>query len=134
MERSFRRASEAGGRSLNRSSNSVSDIYGASTPFVNPGFGYSPGGRDGTMRSDMDTVVKEERQPAQKSESDDLRADARRNRCRILEAAESVFTSRGADASTDEVASAAGVGIGTVFRHFPTKGALLEALLIGKLR
>ena len=66
--------------------------------------------------------------------TDDLRADARRNRCRILEAAESVFTTKGMGASTDEVAAAAGVGIGTVFRHFPTKSALLEALLVSKLR
>ncbi|HEX3595775.1 MAG TPA: helix-turn-helix domain-containing protein [Polyangiaceae bacterium] len=63
-----------------------------------------------------------------------LRADARRNRCRILEAAEAVFASKNVGASTEEVAAAAGVGIGTVFRHFPTKNALLEALLIAKLR
>jgi AcrR family transcriptional regulator len=65
---------------------------------------------------------------------DALRADARRNRCRILEAAETVFTSKSMAASTEEVAAAAGVGIGTVFRHFPTKNALLEALLVSKLR
>lgn len=68
------------------------------------------------------------------SSPEDLRADARRNRSRILEAAESVFTAKGMGASTEEVASAAGVGIGTVFRHFPTKAALLEALLVSKLR
>src|SRR6201999_3333178 len=82
----------------------------------------------------MDRAVKDEPAAAPRTEGDDLRADARRNRCRILEAAENIFTSRGMAASTDEVAAAAGVGIGTVFRHFPTKNALLEALLIGKLR
>lgn len=57
-----------------------------------------------------------------------LRADARRNRERLLDAAEEVFTTRGTGASTEEVARAAGVGIGTVFRHFPTKEALLAAV------
>ena len=58
-----------------------------------------------------------------------LRADARRNRARILAAAEEVFAARGAAASTEEVAAAAGVAIGTVFRHFPTKQDLLGAIL-----
>ncbi len=81
-------------------------------------------------------VVKKEPvlSPADRSAPDDLRADARRNRCRILEAAETVFASKNMAASTEEVAAAAGVGIGTVFRHFPTKNALLEALLVAKLR
>jgi AcrR family transcriptional regulator len=63
-----------------------------------------------------------------------LRADARRNRARVLEAAESVFATKGTGAPTEEVARAAGVGIGTVFRHFPTKEALLEAVLYARLR
>lgn len=58
-----------------------------------------------------------------------LRADARRNRARILAAAEEVFAARGAAASTEEVAATAGVAIGTVFRHFPTKRDLLGAIL-----
>ena len=58
-----------------------------------------------------------------------MRADARRNRARILAAAEEVFAARGAAASTEEVAAAAGVAIGTVFRHFPTKQDLLGAIL-----
>jgi AcrR family transcriptional regulator len=62
------------------------------------------------------------------------RADAQRNRARILEAAEIVLAARGVSASTEEVARAAGVGIGTVFRHFPTKEALLEAVFVGRLR
>lgn len=58
-----------------------------------------------------------------------LRADARRNRAKVLEAAETVFAAKGTSAPTEEVARAAGVGVGTVFRHFPTKEALLEAVL-----
>jgi AcrR family transcriptional regulator len=62
-----------------------------------------------------------------------LRADARRNRERILAAAEAVFAARGAAASTEEVAAEAGVAIGTVFRHFPTKQDLLGAILKDQL-
>jgi AcrR family transcriptional regulator len=58
------------------------------------------------------------------------RADARANRGRILDVAEEVFGQDGESASTEEVARLAGVGIGTVFRHFPTKAALLEAVLV----
>ncbi|HEX4704687.1 MAG TPA: helix-turn-helix domain-containing protein [Pseudonocardiaceae bacterium] len=58
-----------------------------------------------------------------------LRADAQRNRARILDAAASVFAELGATASTEEVASRAGVAIGTVFRHFPTKRDLLAAIM-----
>lgn len=59
-----------------------------------------------------------------------LRADALRNRARVLAAAEEVFAVQGTAASTEEVARKAGVGIGTVFRHFPTKESLLEAVLV----
>jgi AcrR family transcriptional regulator len=58
------------------------------------------------------------------------RADARDNRARILEMAEEVFGRGGSAASTEEVARLAGVGIATIFRHFPTKRALLEAVLV----
>jgi AcrR family transcriptional regulator len=58
-----------------------------------------------------------------------LRADARANRVRILDVAEEVFGKGGESASTEEVARLAGVGIATVFRHFPTKAELLEAVL-----
>src|SRR5512132_3777585 len=58
-----------------------------------------------------------------------LRADARRNRERILKAAGAVFADRGIDAQMDDVARRAKVGVGTVYRHFPTKEALLEALV-----
>ena len=62
-----------------------------------------------------------------------LRADARRNRALLLEAAEAVFAARGVSAPTEEVARAAGVGVGTLFRHFPTKEALLEAVYRARL-
>lgn len=58
-----------------------------------------------------------------------LRADARRNRARILAAAEEVFSEQGPSASTEEVARRAGVAIGTVFRHFPAKDDLLRAIM-----
>ncbi|GAA2490704.1 TetR/AcrR family transcriptional regulator [Streptomyces longisporus] len=58
------------------------------------------------------------------------RADARTNRERILTVAEEVFGKGGESASTEEVARLANVGIATVFRHFPTKAALLEAVLV----
>lgn len=56
------------------------------------------------------------------------RADAQHNRERILEVAKSAFTRTGVDISLDEVAKRAGVGPGTLYRHFPTRGALLEAV------
>lgn len=62
------------------------------------------------------------------------RADALRNRSRVLAAAEQVFVARGTTVSTEEVARTAGVGIGTVFRHFPTKAALIEAVFRERLR
>ena len=58
-----------------------------------------------------------------------LRADARRNRERIVKAARAVFAEQGIDAQIDDVAKRAKVGVGTVYRHFPTKEALLEALV-----
>ena len=57
-----------------------------------------------------------------------LRRDAERNRLRILAAAAQVFTERGLDATLDDVARAAGVGVGTVYRRFPDKEALVAAL------
>lgn len=56
------------------------------------------------------------------------RADALRNRERVLEAAKAVFSAGGPDASLDAVARRAGVGIGTLYRHFPTREALFEAV------
>ena len=59
-----------------------------------------------------------------------LRADARRNREKVLTAARAVFSEHGRDAQIDDVARRAGVGVGTVYRHFPTKEALIEALMV----
>ncbi|HEY7842677.1 MAG TPA: TetR/AcrR family transcriptional regulator, partial [Bradyrhizobium sp.] len=56
------------------------------------------------------------------------RADAQRNRERVLEAAKTVFSAGGPDASLEAVAREAGVGIGTLYRHFPTREALYEAV------
>src|SRR5579862_2898275 len=56
------------------------------------------------------------------------RADAVRNRERVLEAAKAVFSAGGPDASLEGVARRAGVGIGTLYRHFPTREALFEAV------
>ena len=58
-----------------------------------------------------------------------LRADARRNRERILQSARAAFAESGAEAQIDDVARHAGVGVGTVYRHFPTKQALLAELV-----
>ncbi|MEU9129370.1 helix-turn-helix domain-containing protein [Kitasatospora sp. NPDC048540] len=62
-----------------------------------------------------------------------LRADAARNRARLLDTATEVFTTRGVGVPTEEIARAAGVGVGTLFRHFPTKEALLEAVMVRRL-
>jgi AcrR family transcriptional regulator len=72
-----------------------------------------------------DTVIDSERP---------LRADARRNHERILKSARAVFAEYGADAQIDDIAHQAGVGVGTVYRHFPTKEALLVELLREKFR
>jgi AcrR family transcriptional regulator len=62
-----------------------------------------------------------------------LRRDAQRNRERILLAAHDVFANRGFAATLDDVAHHAGVGVGTVYRRFPTKEALVEALFADRL-
>jgi AcrR family transcriptional regulator len=64
------------------------------------------------------------------------RSDAQENRNRILEVAKAAFTRSGADASLDDIAKQAGVGPGTLYRHFPTRDALIEAVYhteVGKL-
>jgi AcrR family transcriptional regulator len=63
-------------------------------------------------------------QPVQRK----LRRDAQRNRERILEVAKGAFTQFGADASLDDIAKQAAVGAGTLYRHFPTRDALIEAV------
>jgi AcrR family transcriptional regulator len=56
------------------------------------------------------------------------RADAQRNRDSLLEAAKAAFAEAGPEASLDEIARRAGVGIGTLYRHFPTRDAVIEAV------
>jgi AcrR family transcriptional regulator len=56
------------------------------------------------------------------------RTDALRNRERILEVAKAAFTRQGANASLEEIAKQAGVGTGTLYRHFPTRDALIEGV------
>ncbi len=63
-----------------------------------------------------------------------LRADARRNRERILTAAKTAFAEAGVHAQMEDVARRAGVGVGTVYRHFPTKEVLVGELLAQKFR
>lgn len=58
-----------------------------------------------------------------------LRRDAAINRDRLLAAASDLFDSEGLDASVADIAGAAGVGMGTLYRHFPTKEAIIEALV-----
>lgn len=59
-----------------------------------------------------------------------MRADARRNRASILRAAEAAFADEGLGVPVDEIARRAGVGAGTLYRHFPTKEALYEAVVV----
>jgi AcrR family transcriptional regulator len=63
-----------------------------------------------------------------------LRADARRNRERVLAAARDAFAEDGIAVPLDDIARRAGVGAGTVYRHFPTKEALFEAVMIDRMQ
>lgn len=62
-----------------------------------------------------------------------MRADARRNRELLLEAAVEAFAAHGEGASLDDIAKRAGVGSGTLYRHFPTRQALLEAAYVDRI-
>jgi AcrR family transcriptional regulator len=62
-----------------------------------------------------------------------LRADAERNRQRLLTAAKDLFTTRGLDVTLDDVARHAGVGTGTAYRRFPNKDALIDALMVDRI-
>jgi AcrR family transcriptional regulator len=70
---------------------------------------------------------------ADPADSKPLRADARRNRARVLEAAETVLARDGLSASMRAVAEQAGVGLGTIYRHFPTQEALYQAIIIDRM-
>jgi AcrR family transcriptional regulator len=75
------------------------------------------------VASILPMATKRSRSPARKP-----RTDAQRNRERILEVAKEAFTRLGANASLDDIARQAGVGPGTLYRHFPTRDALIEAV------
>jgi AcrR family transcriptional regulator len=62
-----------------------------------------------------------------------LRADAERNRRLILEVAETVFAAEGLAVPIDEIARRAGLGVGTLYRHFPTKEALFAAIIVTRM-
>jgi AcrR family transcriptional regulator len=62
-----------------------------------------------------------------------LRADAERNRLRLLAAAKDLFATRGLDVTLDDVARHAGVGTGTAYRRFPNKDALIDALMVDRI-
>ena len=62
-----------------------------------------------------------------------LRADAQRNRDKVLAAAREAFTENGASTALEAIARRAGVGIGTLYRHFPTRQALLEAVYVDEV-
>jgi AcrR family transcriptional regulator len=70
---------------------------------------------------------------AEGAEPPPLRRDAERNRRRILDAAPVVFARRGLSATMDEIAHEAGVGVGTVYRRFPTKDDLIDALFVDRI-
>src|ERR1700748_1128873 len=63
-----------------------------------------------------------------------LRADAQRNRDKVLRAAQEAFAAPGSGVPLDEIAPRAGVGPGTVYRHFPSKEELFEAVVTARLR
>jgi AcrR family transcriptional regulator len=72
--------------------------------------------------------------PAETREPRPMRADAQRNYSRLLSAASAAFVEHGADdVSLEEIARRAGVGIGTLYRHFPTRKALLEAVYVDEV-
>src|SRR5689334_24518261 len=71
--------------------------------------------------------MREARSTVPATSSRPLRADARRNRDRLLDAAVRAFSQDGPDVTLDAIAKEAGVGIGTLYRHFPTREALVEA-------
>lgn len=84
----------------------------------------------------LDTVTTSKpapRQDAAEPANRPLRADARRNRARVLAVANDVFAAEGVAVPIDEIARRAGVGVGTVYRHFPTKEALFEAIVTDRI-
>lgn len=73
-------------------------------------------------------------EPDESGGGEGLRADARRNRARVIEVARAVFSERGPEARMEEIAERAGVGVGTVYRNFPSKEALLAEVVARSIR
>jgi AcrR family transcriptional regulator len=69
-------------------------------------------------------------EPADGAVARPLRADAQRNRAALIAAARTLFTERGSEASLEEIARRAGVGVGTLYRHFPSRQDLIEAVYV----
>jgi AcrR family transcriptional regulator len=88
-------------------------LYGIRIPFVNPNF---------EMASATTTPIPK------------LRADARRNRGAVLAAARDGFSAEGLDCQMEDIARSAGVGVGTVYRHFPNKDDLVAALVADRFQ
>lgn len=84
-------------------------------------------------------VVVEQREPSDAASDPvgapkrSMRADARRNRAKVLEVARQVFSTEGTGVPLDDIAEKAGVGAGTVYRHFPTKESLIQAVLLSRV-
>ncbi len=92
-----------------------------------------PQGRQPQGRQPQDRQP-QDRQPQDRQAQDrPLRADAQRNRDKVLRAAREAFAASGYGVPLDEIAALAGVGPGTVYRHFPTKEALFEAVVSARL-
>lgn len=81
------------------------------------------------MPKKEDSQAREAKASSAAATGKSLRADARRNRERLLEVAAKVFAAEGLEIPIDEIANRAGMGIGTVYRHFPTKEELIEAVV-----
>jgi AcrR family transcriptional regulator len=75
-----------------------------------------------------------EQRPAEQRPAEQLRADARQNRARLISAATEAFAERGADAPLEDIARRAGVGIGTLYRHFPSRLDLQAAVFRTQVR
>jgi AcrR family transcriptional regulator len=86
--------------------------------------------QEGTRNLSADVTSRSRRAPTRKASAGARkpRADAQRNRDNLLEAAKAAFAEAGPEASLDEIARRAGVGIGTLYRHFPTRDAVVEAV------
>src|SRR5580658_7478468 len=106
-------------------------LYGACVPFVNTDLGGDRHEGEETMTaSGTNTQVTRDQEQSsaglEAQETRPMRADAVKNRARILEAAEEIFATQGVSVPIDAVAERAGLGVGTLYRHFPTKEALFE--------